>query len=167
MIVARGRTANGGFTFAQGTRAYYASLASVQHECPAGPSGAGAADRLHVEDNGVAWSKPGDRRSGQGFTFNDKEAIWVDKNPRSAYFGRVYVSWTQFRGIPGCAEPVMFAYSGDGGATWSRPNQITARTTAALGGGRAASSGQARRLGLPPMGGHDQSGPIQAVAVSS
>ena len=29
--------------------------------------------------------------------FNDKEAIWVDDLPASPYFGRVYLTWTEFR----------------------------------------------------------------------
>jgi Neuraminidase (sialidase) len=158
---------NGGFTFAQGTRAYYASLASYNTSARQGHQAPELLTVSTSEDNGVAWSNPVIAVSGQGFTFNDKEAIWVDKNPRSAYFGRVYVSWTQFRGIPGCAEPVMFAYSGDGGATWSRPNQITAAHNCGLGGRQ----GSVIRTG--PDGSvylqwedTDQSGPIQAVAVS-
>jgi hypothetical protein len=79
----------------------------------------------------------------------------------------VYISWTQFRDIPGCAEPIMFAYSADGGTTWSAPNQITA----AYNCGRGGRQGSAIRTGADgsvylQWEDTNKSGPIQAIAVS-
>jgi hypothetical protein len=156
-----------GFTYNGGARAYYAGLASYA----AGVANGNQAPELltvsRSDNDGATWADPVVAASSNGYTFNDKETIWADDNPASSFFGRVYVSWTQFRGIPGCAEPVMFAYSADGGTTWSAPNQVTAAHNCGLGGRQ----GSAIRTG--PDGAvylqwedTDQSGPIQAIAVS-
>ncbi len=55
--------------------------------------------------------------------FNDKEWIGVDTHATSAFQGRVYVSWTRFifNPVDGryVQSPIMFAFSTDGGATFS------------------------------------------------
>jgi len=136
-------TGAGGFSFAQGGRAYYANLASYASGAAKGNQ---APELLAVsisDNNGASWYDPVVAVSSNGYTFNDKEAIWADRTDGSPYFGRVYLSWTQFRGIPGCAEPVMFAWSGDGGLTWSKPNQLSAARNCGHGGrqGSAIRSG--------------------------
>ncbi|MEO8292484.1 MAG: sialidase family protein [Actinomycetota bacterium] len=123
-----------GFSYANGARAYYATLASYASGAAKGRQ---APELLAVsisDDNGLHWSDPVVAASAHGYVFNDKEAIWVDDNPASAYFGRAYVSWTQFRDILGCAEPIMVARSADGGTTWSRPQQLSAAQNCGLGG---------------------------------
>jgi hypothetical protein len=61
-------------------------------------------------------------------TLNDKEWIAVDANPASPFRDRVYVTWTRF--IFNAAHgnyvqsPIAFAYSSDGGATFSTPKLI-------------------------------------------
>jgi hypothetical protein len=69
-----------------------------------------------------------------GFVFNDKESLWADRNPDSPFFGRLYLTWTQFRDLPGCAEPVRTSYSDDGGMTWSRQVQLSPAQNCGLGG---------------------------------
>jgi hypothetical protein len=119
------------------------------------------------DDNGATWSGPVIAASGHGYTFNDKDSIWADRNPASPYFGRVYISWTQFRGIPGCAAPVMFAYSTDRGSTWSKPDQITAAHNCGIGGrqGTAIRSGPDGTVYLQ-WEDSDKSGSIQVIAAS-
>ena len=62
-------------------------------------------------------------------TFNDKEWIAVDSHPTSPFRDRVYVSWTRFifNGATGAYKqsPIAFAYSTDGGATFSPPELIS------------------------------------------
>lgn len=88
------------------------------------------------DNNGVSWSDPVIAANGHGFLFNDKEDVWVDRNPSSPFFGRVYVSWTQFRGsaFTFFGEPVRVAFSDDGGKTWSKERQLSAGQNIGLGG---------------------------------
>jgi hypothetical protein len=158
---------SGGFTFANGARAYYAGLASYNSGARRGNQAPELIAVARSDDNGATWSGPVIAASGHGYTFNDKDSIWADRNPASPYFGRVYIGWTQFRGIPGCAAPVMFAYSTDGGSTWSKPDQVTAAHNCGIGGRQ----GTAIRTG--PDGtvyfqweDSDKSGSIQAIAAS-
>ena len=124
------RGTDGTFSWANGTRAYYANLASYASS-PTAP------ELIAVsmsDDHGASWYDPVVAVASPGFIFNDKEDIWADRNPSSPFFGRVYLTWTQFRDIPGAAEPVMFAYSADGGLSWSRPNQLSIAQNFAFGG---------------------------------
>ena len=60
--------------------------------------------------------------------FNDKEWIAVDSHPSSPFRDRVYVSWTRFifNPINGAfvQSPIFFAFSTDGGETFSDPASI-------------------------------------------
>jgi fumarate hydratase, class II len=158
---------SGSFTFANGARAYYAGLASYNSGARQGNQAPELLAVSRSDDNGATWSGPAIAASGHGYTFNDKDSIWADRNPASPYFGRVYISWTQFRGIPGCAAPVMFAYSTDGGSTWSKPDQITAAHNCGIGGrqGTAIRSGPDGTVYLQ-WEDSDKSGSIQAIAAS-
>ena len=54
--------------------------------------------------------------------FFDKEWLTVDNNPGSPYYGRAYLVAARFlNGLHGAyaESPVYFAYSDDGGRTWS------------------------------------------------
>jgi hypothetical protein len=138
VIVYGPKPAGSGFSYdaaaGGGVRAYYAGLASYASGAAKGNQAPELLTVSRSDDNGATWTAPVVAASANGYTFNDKEAIWADRNPASPNFGRVYISWTQFRGIPGCAEPVMFEYSTDGGTTWSKPNQITPARNCGFGG---------------------------------
>jgi hypothetical protein len=62
-------------------------------------------------------------------TLNDKPWIAVDANPTSPFRDRVYVTWTRFIFSAGTGayvqSPIFFAYSGDGGQTFSTPTAIS------------------------------------------
>ncbi len=61
-------------------------------------------------------------------TLNDKEWIAADSNLASPFKDRVYVSWTRFLFNPHnggyVQSPIFFAYSTDGGQTFSSPKNI-------------------------------------------
>jgi BNR repeat-like domain len=127
-----------GHAFVNGTRAYYASLAEF---APGSQPGRQAPELITVstsDANGASWSNPVIAANGHGFLFNDKDDVWADRNPSSPFFGRVYVAWTQFRGSVSTffAEPIMVAFSDDGGKTWTRPNQLSAAHNNNTVGGR-------------------------------
>jgi len=129
---------SGGFSFASGARAYYATLASFVTGAAKGNQAPELIAVSRSDDDGISWTDPVLAATGNGFKFNDKEDIWADKNPASPFFGRVYVSWTQFRGsvFTFFGEPVMVTFSADGGATWAKPNQISAAHNNSTVGGR-------------------------------
>src|SRR5437870_8898827 len=62
-------------------------------------------------------------------TLNDKPWSTVDNNPASPFYGRIYVSWTRFIFNPSNGaykqSPIIFAYSTDGGQTFSSPQLIS------------------------------------------
>ncbi|HEX9496323.1 MAG TPA: sialidase family protein [Candidatus Limnocylindria bacterium] len=139
VVVFGPRLANGTFSWANGTRAYYASLAAYS---TAGRPGNQFAEQIAVsisDDFGASWYDPIVAAQSNGNVFNDKEGLWVDRNETSPFFGRVYASYTEFRSIPSTAEPVIFVYSADGGLTWSTQNQISAAYNNATRGGRQGS----------------------------
>jgi len=126
---------NGTFAWSNGVRAYYANLASYTSSARQGQQ-APELLAVSISDNyGATWYDPVLAVAKNGYIFNDKEDIWADRNPASPFFGRVYVTWTQFRDpIAFAAEPVMISYSADAGLTWSRPNQLSIAQNYAFGG---------------------------------
>jgi len=143
-VIAFGPKPNGagGFSFSSGARAYYANLASFASGAANGNQAPELLAVSRSDDDGVSWLAPVVAAGGQGFKFNDKEDVWADKNPSSPFFGRVYVSWTQFRGsvFTFFGEPIMVTFSSDGGATWSAPNQLSAAHNNGTVGGRQGSA---------------------------
>jgi hypothetical protein len=135
---------NGGFTYANGARAYFGSLAGSPNF---GPN----QELLAVsysDDKGVSWSGPAVATTRTNpVNFNDKIAIWADSNPDSPYFGYVYVSWTLFTGAGNFGnaptyspEPIMIARSTDGGLTFGKPRQLSAAHNNGIVGGRQGST---------------------------
>jgi BNR repeat-like domain len=134
--------ADGTFSYANGVRAYYASLASYKPgRSPFPPKK--SPELLAVaysDDNGLTWSAPVIATTKDNPNdFNDKEAIWVDDLPASPFFGRVYLSWTEFRSAGGPPEPVDVAVSTDGGRSFSPPKQLSPAANAPTGNGRQGS----------------------------
>jgi hypothetical protein len=161
-------TAAGGFSFASGARAYYAGLASYASGAAKGNQAPELISVSTSDNDGATFSAPVVAASSNGYIFNDKEDIWADRNPASPFFGRVYVSWTQFRSITSTAEPVMVTYSADGGKTWAAPNQLSAaHNNGALGGrqGTAIRTGPDGTVYMVWEDG-DKGGSKQVVAVS-
>jgi hypothetical protein len=127
---------NGGFTYADGARAYYSTLATV--------IGAKGLEYIVVsssDDNGETWSAPviGTTKTSSA-DFNDKNWIDVDASPTSPYFGRVYLSWTEFRSFGFGSEPMMVSVSSDGGVSFGAPKQLSPAGNNGTGNGRQGSS---------------------------
>jgi hypothetical protein len=139
-VIAYGPKPTGsGFSYDNGARAYYSSLATV-----AGVKGFEFIIVSYSDDNGLTWSAPviGTTKSS-AVDFNDKNWIAVDATPSSANFGRVYLSWTEFRSatVTGYGnEPVMVSVSTDGGATFGAPTQLSPAGNNGTGNGRQGSS---------------------------
>lgn len=135
--------ASGTFSWANGARAYYATLVSYFDNVGPYPSSKGP-EFIAVsssDDHGTTWSAPvlASTKNNPN-DFNDKESIWVDDLPTSPFFGRVYVTFTEFRS-PGCcpSEPIMVALSTDGATSFSSPKQLSPAGNNGTGNGRQGS----------------------------
>jgi hypothetical protein len=129
----------GGFSYANGARAYYSSLASI--------SSAKGFEYIIVsysDDNGATWSAPvSGTTKTSSVDFNDKNWITVDAIPGSPYFGRVYLTWTEFRSATATGygnEPMMVSVSTDGGISFGAPKQLSPAGNNGTGNGRQGSS---------------------------
>lgn len=120
--------------------AYYQSLASYKPGRQPGNQAPEFIVASRSSNNGSTWTGPSVIDNAHGITFNDKNAIWADKNPSSPYYGRLYSSSTQFRGVPGRAEPIITSYSTDGGRTWSIRKQLSGASNNGVTGGRQGSA---------------------------
>jgi hypothetical protein len=130
------RGSNGNFSYANGSRLYYASLASavsgtqsfkgyeaitVSHtDNPEQAAQGGASGE-------AAWSRPVIASRQSGAQFSDKEQIWADNASSSSYFGNVYVCYAQFRGNGSGNQPLAVLTSRDAGASWTQ-KQVTPAT---------------------------------------
>ena len=140
--------AQGKFSWANGARAYFASLASYKSgRSPFPPKKAPEYIAISwSDDNGLTWSGPSVATTRDNpVDFNDKEWVVADTASDSPYFGRVYVSWTSFR--QNTSEPVEVAYSTNGGASFSAPKQVSP----------AANTAKKGRQGSQPVVGADGS----------
>ncbi|MBS1877975.1 MAG: exo-alpha-sialidase [Actinobacteria bacterium] len=124
-----------GFSWAAGSRLYYANLTSnfatkrseytfrgfeaiaVSHTDNTGAAAAGDAS---------AWSEPAivTSQNQTSATFSDKEAVTADDAATSPYFGNAYVCYSRFQG-EGPAVTISFSRSRDGGETWSAPLKLS------------------------------------------
>jgi hypothetical protein len=137
---------SGNFSWANGSRLYYANLAaaSTVHEVvpfkgfeaiavsrmnvPPAVDTAGEAAALVASEG--SWLPPVVVSKQSATTFSDKEQIWVDQNANSPFFGNAYVCWASFRSLSGgnaLPTPLIVATSTDGGDTW-RQKQVTDAT---------------------------------------
>lgn len=145
LIVSGPKPGPNGFSYANGNRFYYVSLASTKQ--PAKPGGKGANEAIVVsfnDNNGALadWSTPVVVTRDNPITFNDKNSGWVDRNPASPGFGNLYVGMTMFRSatLTGFGnEPIGVTRSTDGGRTFSAVNQLSPAGNNGTGNGRQGS----------------------------
>ncbi len=135
---------SGRFSYTNGARAYFASLAGS----PAFGPNQELLAVAHSDDGGTTWSPPVIATTRDNpVSFNDKVAIAVDANPSSPFFGTVYVSFTLFTGAGNFGEsgtfspePIMISRSTDGGRTFGLPRKLTSSHNNASVGGRQGST---------------------------
>jgi hypothetical protein len=129
------RHGTNGFSWANGSRLYYANLTSNF------PTGNGEAAFKGFEAIAVsrtddvataaagnvagkaAWMPPVLVSHQNNTTFSDKEQIWADNASSSPFFGNVYVCWADFQGQEKSAHAapaqLKVGVSTDAGDTWS------------------------------------------------
>jgi hypothetical protein len=129
-----------GFSWANGSRLYYANLTSnfSADRDEAAFKGAEALAVSRTDDvfgaaagNMNAWMPPVIVSKQNAVLFEDKEQVWADNAASSPFFGNVYVCSAAFRSnSQGLASPVpiLVATSDDGGDTWTT-RQITEAAT--------------------------------------
>lgn len=131
--------ADGRFSYANGSRLYYANLTAnlATKRSDQTFKGFEAIAVSHTDrpqaaaaGNASAWSNPvvATARRQSSATFSDKEAIAVDNAASSQFFGNAYVCYTQFRSASatGGSEPIFITRSIDGGESFDKPQQLTA-----------------------------------------
>jgi len=142
---------NGRFSWANGSRVYYANLVGAWPSGFAFPNpefhgflGVGVSRLDNPTPSSVldkaSWKPPVIVNTHTGQTaFEDKEQIWADNAASSRFFGRVYVCNPEFRSVGQhrgrggtFPVPLTFSYSTDGGSTWST-RQITPAGTSGSG----------------------------------
>ncbi|OGF64131.1 MAG: hypothetical protein A2Y62_19765 [Candidatus Fischerbacteria bacterium RBG_13_37_8] len=68
-------------------------------------------------NDAITWTVGACAHSGGS---DDRESLWVDNNPGSPYYGRMYVSWNDF-----AASQYIYVVYSDNGTAWSAPVQVT------------------------------------------
>jgi hypothetical protein len=125
-------TGDGGFSYARGSRLYYANLTSaIPGTAPF--KGAEAIAVSHTDDvagaaagHNSAWSDPVIASRQTSALFSDKEQVWADNAESSDFFGNVYVCYAAFRGNGNgfTNQPLDVLTSRDGGENWTQ-HQVT------------------------------------------
>src|SRR5438876_6226986 len=142
---------NGTFSWANGSRLYYANLASnfgatrvegsggsfkgffaVVVSRIDGPSSTGLTSAIVA--NQANWMAPVIASKQSSTSFSDKEQIWADNAESSPFFGNVYVCYAQFRSNSdhknaNAPVPLTALVSRDGGTTWSSNQLVPAGTS--------------------------------------
>jgi hypothetical protein len=132
------RPGPGGFSWANGSRLYYANLTSNVTADLGEPAFKGfeaiAVSRTDNPQsaalgNEAVWRQPVIVSKQSSATFADKEQIWADNASSSRFFGNVYVCFARFQGAG--AAPMTVAVSRDGGDTWTTRQVSPAHNIAA------------------------------------
>jgi hypothetical protein len=130
------RGSDGTFSFANGSRLYYANLVSNfattrRDETFKGFEGVAVSRTDDVQaaaaGSASAWMNPVIASKQSSTTFSDKEQIWADNAASSPFFGNVYVCLASFRSLSrgfALPTPLIVATSTDGGDTWTQ-KQVT------------------------------------------
>jgi len=124
------RGPNGSFSWANGSRLYYANLTSnVSAGREATFKGAEAIAVSRTDDvtaaasnDASAWKAPVIVSKQSTTIFSDKEQVWADNAASSPHFGTVYVCWASFRSNSrgrALPTPLTVGRSMDGGDTWT------------------------------------------------
>jgi hypothetical protein len=129
---------NGTFSWANGSRLYYANLTSnfpgrqafdgfeaIAVSRIDGPASTGLTQS--VVSNQANWKAPVIVSKQNSALFGDKEQVWADNASSSPFFGHAYVCYAAFRGVPSRSQPLVVATSSDGGGSWTN-QQITPAT---------------------------------------
>jgi hypothetical protein len=132
--------ADGGFSWDNGVRLYYANLTS---KLTASQSFKGfeaiAVSRLDAPATGLTraiatdesnWHAPVVASHQNSALFADKEQVWADNVSASPFFGNAYVCYAGFRAAVGhgfTPQPLFVLSSSDGGDTWTQ-HQVTPAT---------------------------------------
>jgi BNR repeat-like domain len=134
---------NGQFSWDNGSRLYYANLATnfsaVRDETvfkgPVAVAVSRTDDVTTAAAGGAAgkdaWMPPVIVTKQSSTTFSDKEQIWADNASSSPFFGNVYIANASYRSASrGLALPVpiVVSVSTDGGNTWTT-KQVTSAVT--------------------------------------
>ena len=133
--------AGGTFSWANGSRLYYANLtANFVSGTDAEFRGFVAIGVSRTDDVAAAaagdknaWMRPVIASKQSATTFSDKEQIWADNAASSPFFGNVYICYAQFRSvgrqpIPNFPVPFVVLVSRDGGDTWTSKQLTPAGT---------------------------------------
>jgi len=119
---------SGNFSWANGSRLYYANLVG---DFPSSGTfkgfeamGVSSTDDVAAAAAGSnsAWTSPVIISKQSSTTFSDKEQIWSDNAASSPFFGNVYVCWADFRSNSrgnAFPTPLKVGISRDGGASWT------------------------------------------------
>ena len=117
-----------GFSWSNGSRLYYGSLAS---NFPNSTTIKGVEAIAVARTDNVAAAAAGDQDAWMApviasknltpITFSDKDAIWADNAASSRFFGNAYVCWTSYGATH---SPIVVAHSTDGGSSWSNPVKV-------------------------------------------
>jgi hypothetical protein len=142
---------NGGFSWANGSRLYFANLTSnfpgrqafngfeaIAVSRIDGPASTGLTQS--IVSNQANWQAPVIVSRQNSALFSDKEQVWADNALSSPFFGHAYVCYAAFRGVPSKSQPLIVANSTDGGDTWTN-HQITPSTNNTSSGNGFGRSG--------------------------